>query len=60
MEIDALVGVVQELGLLTGVATPTVDVMLALVKGRVETSGPILRRAGFTAYGDERCYRWPA
>jgi GNAT superfamily N-acetyltransferase len=32
---------------------------LALVKGRVETSGPILRRAGFTAYGDERCYRWP-
>ncbi|MFZ0046555.1 MAG: GNAT family N-acetyltransferase [Streptosporangiaceae bacterium] len=29
---------------------------LALVKGRVETSGPILRRAGFTAYGEERAY----
>lgn len=30
---------------------------LALVKGKVETSGPILRRAGFAAYGTERCYR---
>jgi len=39
MEIDALVGVVQELGLLTGVATPTVDVMLALVKGRAMALG---------------------
>jgi GNAT superfamily N-acetyltransferase len=29
---------------------------LALVKGRVETSGPILLRAGFTDYGQERCY----
>lgn len=29
---------------------------LALVKGRVATSGPILRRAGFTPYGEERCY----
>ena len=29
---------------------------LALVKGRVETSGPILRRAGFATYGQERCY----
>ncbi len=29
---------------------------LALVKGRVETSGPILARAGFTGYGEERCY----
>ena len=29
---------------------------LALVKGRVETSGPILRRVGFNAYGEERCY----
>lgn len=27
---------------------------LALVKGRVETSGPILRRAGFAPYGQER------
>ena len=32
---------------------------LALVKGRVETSGPILRRAGFAAYGQERSYRVP-
>jgi hypothetical protein len=29
---------------------------LALVKGRVETSGPILHRAGFTAHGEERSY----
>ncbi|WP_309065863.1 GNAT family N-acetyltransferase [Microbacterium sp.] len=28
----------------------------ALVKGRVTTSAPILARAGFTHYGDERCY----
>jgi GNAT superfamily N-acetyltransferase len=30
---------------------------MALVKGRVETSAPVLRRAGFTAYGEERAYR---
>lgn len=30
---------------------------LAIVKGRVETSGPILRRAGFAPYGQERSYR---
>lgn len=29
----------------------------ALVKGRVSTSAPILRRAGFTQYGEERAYR---
>ncbi len=29
---------------------------IALVKGRVETSGPILRRAGFEAFGQERSY----
>lgn len=29
----------------------------ALVKGRVSTSAPILRRAGFEHYGDERAYR---
>lgn len=29
----------------------------ALVKGRVATSAPILTRAGFTQYGDERSYR---
>ncbi len=32
MEIDALVGAVQELGQLTGVATPTIDLVLALVR----------------------------
>ena len=32
---------------------------LALVKGRVETSAPILRRSGFTVYGRERSYRLP-
>jgi GNAT superfamily N-acetyltransferase len=32
---------------------------LALVKGRVMTSGPILRRAGFLDYGEERCYWLP-
>ena len=32
---------------------------LTLVKGRVETSGPILLRAGFTDYGQERCYWLP-
>lgn len=32
---------------------------LALVKGRVQTSGPILRRAGFTAHGQERSYLMP-
>jgi GNAT superfamily N-acetyltransferase len=29
---------------------------LALVKGRVDTSGPILSRAGFTAFDQERAY----
>jgi hypothetical protein len=29
---------------------------LALVKGRVETSAPILRRAGFLPHGEERTY----
>lgn len=30
---------------------------LALTRGRPSTSGPILERAGFTAHGEERCYR---
>jgi 2-dehydropantoate 2-reductase len=34
MEIEPLVGVVQELGLLTEVPTPTVDVVLALIRQR--------------------------
>jgi hypothetical protein len=32
---------------------------MALVKGRVETSAPILRRAGFEVFGEERAYRVP-
>ena len=32
---------------------------MGLVKGRVETSGPILRQAGFAAYGQEVSYRIP-
>jgi 2-dehydropantoate 2-reductase len=39
MEIDALVTAVQELGRLTGVATPTVDLLLALVQERAEQAG---------------------
>ncbi|WP_156822532.1 hypothetical protein [Demetria terragena] len=30
---------------------------MALVKGRVDTSAPILRRAGFVEYGEERVYQ---
>lgn len=29
---------------------------LALVKGRLATSAPVLRRAGFVSYGQTRCY----
>jgi hypothetical protein len=29
------------------------------VKGRVETSGPILLRSGFAVYSEERCYWLP-
>ena len=32
---------------------------MALVKGRVQTSGPILSRAGFERYGEERSYTVP-
>jgi hypothetical protein len=32
---------------------------LALVKGRILTSGPTLLRAGFADYGEERCYWVP-
>ncbi len=34
MEIDALVTVIQELGRMTGVATPTIDTVLALIQQR--------------------------
>ena len=39
MEIDALVGVIAELGRLTGVPTPTVDIVYALVKRRAIEAG---------------------
>ena len=39
MEIDPLVRVVQELGELTGVPTPTIDVVLALVGQRARVAG---------------------
>jgi 2-dehydropantoate 2-reductase len=39
MEIDALVTAVTELGRATGVATPTIDTILALVQARGRTAG---------------------
>jgi 2-dehydropantoate 2-reductase len=39
MEIDALVTVVQELGRLVDVPTPTLDVVLALIQQRARTAG---------------------
>ena len=39
MEIDALVGSVQELARLSGIATPTIDSVLALVKMRARLAG---------------------
>jgi 2-dehydropantoate 2-reductase len=39
MEIDALLGSVQELGRVTGTATPTIDTVLALVKLRGRVAG---------------------
>ena len=39
MEIDAVVTAVQELGILTSVATPTLDIVLALVKARAREAG---------------------
>lgn len=39
MEIDALVGSVQELGRLTEIPTPTIDTVLALVQLRAKSSG---------------------
>jgi hypothetical protein len=38
-------------------ASVELGAVTALVKGRVSTSAPILERAGFTHYGDERAYR---
>ena len=39
MEIDALLGSVQELGLLTETPTPTIDTVLALTKLRARVDG---------------------
>ena len=39
MEIDPLVTVVQEMGRLQGVPTPTIDVVLALVQQRARVAG---------------------
>lgn len=39
MEIDALVTVVQELGRLVGVPTPTIDIVLALIQQRARVAG---------------------
>lgn len=39
MEIDALVGSVQELGSITNTATPTIDAILALIKLRAQVAG---------------------
>jgi 2-dehydropantoate 2-reductase len=39
MEIDALVSVIQELGRMTGVATPTLDTVLALTQQRARVLG---------------------
>ena len=38
LEIDALVTAVQELGRLTGIATPTIDVVLALIRQRARVA----------------------
>jgi 2-dehydropantoate 2-reductase len=39
MEIDALVGTVAEMGRLLGVATPTIDTVLAFVRLRAHITG---------------------
>jgi 2-dehydropantoate 2-reductase len=39
LEIDALVASVQELGRVTDVATPTIDIVLGLIRLRARTAG---------------------
>ena len=39
MEIDALIGSVQELGRVTDIPTPTIDTVLALIQLRGRTAG---------------------
>ncbi|HZL60478.1 MAG TPA: 2-dehydropantoate 2-reductase [Stellaceae bacterium] len=45
LEIDALVTVVQELGRLVGIATPTLDAVLALIQQRAQGAGLYARPA---------------
>jgi 2-dehydropantoate 2-reductase len=45
MEVEPLVGVVQELGRLTGVATPTLDIVLALIRQRAHVAASEDERA---------------
>ncbi len=46
MEIEALVGVIQELGRIARMQTPTVDVVLALIRLRARHPVVLLPRAG--------------
>ena len=41
MEIEPMVGAMQELGRLTAVATPAIDIVLALVRQRASTRGSV-------------------
>jgi 2-dehydropantoate 2-reductase len=41
MEVEPLVGVVQELGRLTGLATPTIDIVLALIRQRAHSAAAV-------------------
>ena len=49
MEIDPIVTVIQELGRMVGVPTPTIDTVLALVQQRAEIAGLYARPAAMTA-----------
>ena len=39
MEIDSIISAVQELGILTGIKTPTIDIILSLLKKRASLAG---------------------
>jgi 2-dehydropantoate 2-reductase len=41
MEIEPMVGAVQEIGRLTGVPTPAIDTVLALIRLRARTAGSL-------------------
>ena len=46
LEIDALVGVVSELGRITGTPTPAIDIVYALIRSLAENIGQFPRAAG--------------